>query len=220
MSVPVRTDERGVRRYDVPLPRDLVAMLDETVAAHPTKTAYVTDSGALTWTEFGDEVRSLAGRLAGHGVVPGDRVAILAGNGMPYTVAVNAIWRAGGIAVPLNFRLTGTDLAGLLEDSGSRLLLVGPGMYELADEASRRMSSKLDVQRADDDGRFLAHGAILDVTATTPGANAPAAIMYTSGTTGRPKGVVISHDNAMQNSVTCTTVIGRRPDDVELGRVP
>ena len=127
MSIPTRLDERGIRHYDVPLPRDLVEMLANTVATHPEKTAYVTDAGSLTWREFGDEVKALAGRLAGRGVRPGDRVAVLAGNGLPYTVAVNAVWRAGGVVVPLNFRLTAGDLAGLLGDSGARLLLVGAG---------------------------------------------------------------------------------------------
>jgi acyl-CoA synthetase (AMP-forming)/AMP-acid ligase II len=219
MSVPVRLDERGIRHYDVPLPRDLVAMLDDTVAQHPDKPAYVTEHRSVTWGDFGAEVVALARRLAAHGVAPGDRVGLLAGNGLPYSVAVNAVWRAGAVAVPLNFRLTGADLGVLLGDSGARLLLVGPGMDDLA-AAATSSPPVVEVVRAEAEGRFLDGEPEGDLPAETPGGDAPAAIMYTSGTTGRPKGVVISHANALQNSVTCTTVIGRRPDDVELVMVP
>lgn len=223
-AVPTRTDERGIRHYDVPLPVDLVDMLRRTVAARGDHPAFVTPTGRATWAEVGGEVDGLARRLRGAGVSEGDRVAVLAGNGLPFTTAVLATWAIGAVAVPLNHRLTPADLSGLLTDSGARLLLVGAGMEDAARAAAagtvERSAGVLDLAVADADGRFLADGAESDLPAATPGADAPAAIMYTSGTTGRPKGVVISHGNALQNAVTCTDVIGRRPEDVELVMVP
>ncbi|MDN4160194.1 class I adenylate-forming enzyme family protein [Nocardioides abyssi] len=221
--MPTRTDERGIRHYDVPLPVDLVDMLRRTVAARGDHPAFVTPTGRATWAEVGGEVDGLARRLRGAGVTEGDRVAVLAGNGLPFTTAVLATWAAGAVVVPLNHRLTAADLAVLVGDSGPGLLLVGPGMEEAA--TATATCAALDaaaprVEVADADGRFLAGGPEADLPAATPGTDAPAAIMYTSGTTGRPKGVVVSHGNALQNAVTCTTVIGRRPDDVELVMVP
>jgi acyl-CoA synthetase (AMP-forming)/AMP-acid ligase II len=221
VDVATRVDARGVRSYDVPLPTDLAAALLDTVAHHGDRTAYVTAAAEATWAEVGVEVDALARRLAGAGISPGDRVAVLAGNGLPFTTAVFALWRLGAIAVPLNYRLTAQDLGVLLSDSGARLLLVGPGMADLAAGAGASVvDGDLTVAHADVDGRFLADSAEGGLPTDTPGTDAPAAIMYTSGTTGRPKGVVISHGNALQNSVTCTTVIGRRPEDVELVMVP
>lgn len=218
--VPVRVDARGVRSYDVPLPPDLVAGLAQTVESRGADTAYVADGGVTTWTAFGEEVSGLARRLAGAGVAEGDRVAVLGGNGLSFTTAVMAVWAVGGIAVPLNHRLTAHDLGALLEDSGSGLVLATPLMADLAGAAVASTNNAPRVMLADAQGRFLMGEPEGALPTTTPGPDAPAAIMYTSGTTGRPKGVVISHGNALQNSVTCATVIGRRATDVELVMVP
>ncbi|QKE00109.1 class I adenylate-forming enzyme family protein [Nocardioides marmotae] len=216
-----RTDERGIRHYDVALPADLVDMLRRTVAARGDHPAFVTPVGTTTWAEVGAETDGLARRMRAAGVGEGDRVAVLAGNGLPFTVAVLATWAAGGIVVPLNHRLTPADLGALLADSGADLLLVGADLAGAAAEAAATVTDRsIRSTVADAEGNFLAGEAAADLPASTPGAAAPAAIMYTSGTTGRPKGVVISHGNALQNAVTCTTVIGRRPDDVELVMVP
>ncbi len=219
-DIATRVDARGVRSYDVPLPADLADGLRQTQAARGDHPAYVTDAGTVTWSQHVAEVDALARRLLGSGVSAGDRVAMLAGNGLPFTTAVQATWTIGAIAVPLNFRLTAGDLAALLSDSGARLLLVSTGMAGLATAAVEGMEVAPVVVLADGEGRFLVDAPYGELPPETPGYDAPAAIMYTSGTTGRPKGVVISHGNALQNSVTCTTVIGRRPEDVELVMVP
>jgi fatty-acyl-CoA synthase len=218
----LQSDGRGVRSYDAELPEDLVLLLQEAVARDPQGTAFIDDVTAITWAAFGAEVDSLAGRLVGAGVEPGSRLAVLAGNGIPFTTAVFAGWAAGAIVVPLNFRLTAEDLAELLGDSGTTLFLAGPGMEPLAAAAVARLeeSARPRTEAVDHDRRFLSAGEVGLTPTTTPGSAAPAAIMYTSGTTGRPKGVVISHANALQNSVTCVEVLGRISSDRELIMVP
>jgi acyl-CoA synthetase (AMP-forming)/AMP-acid ligase II len=193
-------------------------MLDSTVSRCATKRAFIDANSEVTWVEFAAIVESTARGIAAHGVLPGDRVAVLAGNGIPLSAAYWAIWRVGAIAVPLNHRLTAADLAMQLEDSSPRLLLVGRGKEELGHTASQESATSVSFQ--DDDEHF--YSSIDGVAFETPPIDefTPAAIMYTSGTTGRAKGVVVSHGNAVQNSVTCTTVVGRRQDDVELIMVP
>lgn len=211
-------DERGIARYAESVPRDLAAMLDHTVARYPDKLAYVDPDSALTWTQVGEEVAGLAGRLVSAGVRPGDRVALLAGNSAAFAVAAFAVWRASAVFVPLNHRLTARDLAALLQDSQAALVLTDATHADLGKQAAEDVHTRLEV--AGSDGRFLGKVPVASIPPETPGPDAFAAIMYTSGTTGAPKGVVITHGNALQNSVTCTSVIGRSSTDRELIMVP
>jgi len=218
-SVPVRSLPSGVLSYALEAPETMVEMLGNTLERSPRKTAFVAAEGSLTWAEFGARVDELAGRLVAAGVVSEDRVGILAPNGLAFTTAVWATWRVGGVVVPLNFRLTPNDLSALLVDSWPRLLLVGAACEGLAAEAAEAIPD-LPVHHADEQGRFLVSGPSGQLPIDLPGPGSPAAIMYTSGTTGLPKGVVVSHANAVQNSLTCTAVIGRTTEDIELVMVP
>jgi len=193
-------------------------MLDDTVRRHADSRAFVDGDREVTWSEFAAIVESTARGIAGQGVQSGDRVALLAGNGIPLTAAYWAIWRVGAIAVPLNHRLTASDLAKQLESSSPRLLLVGCGKEELGRVAAA--TSEINVVLQGEDDHFLSSSVGAGYTTPAMGESTPAAILFTSGTTGRAKGVVISHGNAVQNSVTCTSVIGRRDDDIELVMVP
>lgn len=207
-----------LRRYDSEVPRNLVDLLDRTVAHRPNDRAFIDDHTVVTWSEFARITTVTARAIASKGVGPGDRVAVLAGNGIPLTTAYWAIWQLGAIAVPLNHRLLANDLAVQLGDCTPGLLLVGRGKDGLGRAASLESSTPTVFQG--DDDYFFSGSEGVDFATPPLDEFSPAAIMYTSGTTGRAKGVVISHGNAIQNSVTCTAVTGRRSDDIELIMVP
>lgn len=215
----VRDPHSGLLRYDVPAPEHLREMLEATVADVPDKLAIITVDDRMTYRELLDEVRGLAGRLAAVGVGAGDRVGLLAGSGIAFTVAAWATWDLGAILVPLNFRLTAADLAAQVEDSAPTVVLVGRTRSELGAALAPLVSVPVRIQ-GQEDRQFLADVPPVEHPPVPLTAATPAAILYTSGTTGRPKGVVIAHGTAVQNSITCTSVIGRVRDDVELVMAP
>lgn len=159
---------------------------------------------SLTYREFADRVARLAVGLKESGVRPGDRVAILMHNKPEYLISYFAITRVSAIAVRLNFRLTGDELEYAINDSGSSVLIADPALLERVDDRRDRLTAYRYVstdQHAPADryerlADLYADGTRVDAI-PVPEASDSAMIMYTSGTTGRPKGALWSHSNTM-----------------------
>ncbi|MDF1602133.1 long-chain-fatty-acid--CoA ligase [Nocardioides sp. YIM 152315] len=173
--------------------------------------ALVCEGRRTSWAELQDRVVALSGALARRGVAAGDRVAILMGNRSEYVEQLVAVNRLGAIAVPLNFRLSPGEVAYVLEDSGARLVFVDDGTAATGREAVAQTSHAVTV----------VDGAAYDALLVEPGEPAPlvdvaeeqpALIMYTSGTTGRPKGAVLTHRNLAAQSATLLMAFGFRLD--------
>lgn len=149
------------------------------------------DHGDLTWRALVDHAQAGAAELAASGVKPGDRVGLLMANSRQFCVSALAVLAAGGILVPVNFRLHPREMAEQLVDAGAELLLHDGAHAESAVEVGQRCRVRLLVP-----DQVVAPPGPDVARARTPRAGADVAvILYSSGTTGRPKGVVITHES-------------------------
>lgn len=163
----------------------------------PSAVAIEHDRGRLTYAQFWERSVRLANALLARGLRAGDRVALFAQNCPEYLESYVGLQLAGLVAVPANYRLTPPELSYLIDNSGAKALLIGeeylPHLHKLR-ESGRRVPSVLVVYG---DHERSYEREIRDAPATVPprvaGLNDPAAIFYTSGTTGFPKGAVMSH---------------------------
>nr|WP_099025327.1 fatty-acid--CoA ligase FadD5 [Mycolicibacterium palauense] len=162
-----------------------------------------------TWGELDRRVTALADALAKNGIGAGDRVMILMLNRPEFLEAMLAANQLGAIAVPVNFRLTSHELAFLVEDCESRVIITETVLAQVATavrELAPLAQTIVVAGSPSDDGtlgyeEFLAQEADPHPVADVPN-DSPALIMYTSGTTGRPKGAVLTHTNLTGQTMT------------------
>jgi len=160
-----------------------------------------------TWDECGERVAKLAGALRQLGVTGGQRVAILALNSDRYFEYFYAVPWAGGVFVPINIRLAPPEVAFWLNDSGTEVLLIDDNFLPVLDALDGKLETVRDVVYIGDgpvpDG-LHGYEAILDAAEFVPDAlrhgDDLAGLFYTGGTTGRSKGVMLSHTNLICNS--------------------
>lgn len=159
------------------------------------------------WSDTADRVARVAGGLKGIGVRAGDRVAILALNSDRYFELLYAIPWLGAVMVPVNTRLATPEIRYILEDSGARVLFVDGAMESRVAELTGQMSTVEALFYLDDDTppagmrsyeELLAGPALADVGA---GGDILAGVFYTGGTTGKSKGVMLSHHNLVWNAM-------------------
>ncbi len=159
-----------------------------------------------TWRELRDRVASLAGALARRGVGPGDRVAVLMWNRPQFLETVLAANRLGAIAVPVNFRLAPAEVAYVLSNSGAKVVVADDDCAATVPGATEGLQLAVVVLGADLPGAERYEDLLAEPGEPAPlqdvAEDAPALIMYTSGTTGRPKGAVLSHSNLQAQALT------------------
>ena len=170
----------GIKRYEG-LPFSLVHMLRDTVGRDAGREALAEtgDGPRLTYGELWDRAARVAGGLRGAGVGRGDRVALRLGNGVDWALAFFGTVLAGAVVVPVNTRLSEEEVSYVVTDSGAAHVFV-PG--EPLPDGEPYVTDDL----APDD---------------------PAAIFYTSGTTGFPKGAITTHANFLSNCETCRRIL-------------
>jgi acyl-CoA synthetase (AMP-forming)/AMP-acid ligase II len=157
----------------------------------PDNPAILWQGGALSYGGFEDQVARIAGALRGrHGLKPGDRVGMAMENSAEFLSVLYGIWRAGMTAIPMNAKLHPRELAWILANAGAPLCIATP---KLADALGGVAGVPPLIATGSADYAALLAGAPVTRVASEPGD--PAWIFYTSGTTGRPKGAVLTHRN-------------------------
>jgi fatty-acyl-CoA synthase len=181
----------------------------------------------LTWGELRRRVAALADALSRRGVGFGDRVMILMLNRPEFMEAVLAANMIGAIAVPVNFRLTPTEVAFLVGDCEAHVMITEPVLANVA-TAVRDMEPSLSAivvaGGATEDGLLGYEDLVTETGEPRPPVDipndSPALIMYTSGTTGRPKGAVLTHTNLTGQTMTALYTHGADVNDVGFIGVP
>ncbi len=195
---------------------NLASLLERAAALHPQRTAVVEEGLRLDYAQFATRSRALAGWLAAQGVGAGQRVALLDHNSSACLEAYFALARLGAVLAPLNIRLSSKELAFILEDCGAEWLLAGPEQLPSVESLAAARQQRVKILWLRPAPAGAPPGASYEVALAHPPhgdpvqlpADALAHLYYTSGTTGRPKGVMLSHLNVWTHSLAAVAELG------------
>ncbi|MDX2355316.1 fatty acyl-CoA synthetase [Dietzia sp. PP-33] len=204
------------------------AVVRRTASRFPDRVALTFAERRWTYAALDSAVDRVATMLAGLGLDDGARVAAYGVNSDAYLIAFLATSRAGFTHVPVNYALTGGELEYLLTDSGASLVLVDPAQSSTLDEvlaALPGLQSLALLPRTGEPAEGTVLGSALDGTACAP-VQSPASgddlaqLLYTSGTTSRPKGAMMTHSALIHEYVSCILTLDLAADDEPLVTMP
>ena len=192
----------------------------------PNELATIDGERRHTWAELVERIARLAGGLKRLGLAPGDRVGIIALNSDRYLEVFFGVPWAGGVIVPVNHRWSAAEIAYSLNDSGTTLLFVDREFWSLVPELRSLVESELkiiciDTEPGDcdatQDGLIDSTNGIEEHPNTR---DSVSGIFYTGGTTGRSKGVMLTHENHVTNTLQLITMVGALPETIYLHAAP
>ncbi len=198
---------------------NLAQNLIDTAAEHADRPALKMDDAGLTYAEFRDAALKVAASLQARGISPGDRVGMVLPNVLSFPVVFYGALLAGAAVVPMNPLLKAREVEYYLRDSGARLVVaLEPSAEPVVEAAGTVGVEAVTVGPALPEA--LIGDAALDAPVERSGDDL-AVILYTSGTTGQPKGAELTHANLAGNCrTTADTLAENTPDDVIMGCLP
>jgi len=210
---------------------DITTIFQQAVDRYPNHTALVFEDRRWTYAQWHGRVRRFAQALSDLGVRPGDRVAFYVSTSEHSVTTYFACQLLSAVAVPLNFRLSPGEVAYILRDSGARILVYGRFLTENAVKVQEHLRSVHDYISCSDDAAAVPEGhhhfeALAEQTVDRgeprpiPAGDQLSALVYTSGTTGRPKGVMHSHANDVAIAMNCVMEYSLSHRDVALHIAP
>lgn len=206
-------------------PANLAAMLDDLVRRFPARPAIIEGDRTITYAELDGIVAAVAAGLAAEGIAAGDRVALFLGNCWEFLAIIFACHRLGAIAVPIGTRQRRAELEFLLNDCGARVLVFEAKLAdavpapESVGHPFRLVAARGDVPGVRPFSALLA-GASPAPLRPAIGEEDTAVILYTSGTTGRPKGAQLTHLGIIHSAMTFARCFGLGTEDRGLVAVP
>jgi acyl-CoA synthetase (AMP-forming)/AMP-acid ligase II len=205
------------------LPADVGALAEHWRRAAPDRAALCYGERSWTWAQLADQVdRNAAAQLAA-GLRPGDRVALWDKNGPAHLVTALACLRAGTVLVPVNFRLAAAEARHLISDARAKLLLVGAEFRHVTDAIKADLPSvakTVVIGGSDDQYEQWLAGAGPAALPARPAGDACFLQVYTSGTTGYPKGAMLTGAGMTAQAVSRGAVLGASPDNVWMTALP
>jgi long-chain acyl-CoA synthetase len=201
------------------VPVNLAANLTASAEGLGEKTALKLDEVEMSYRALDTASARVAGLLAQRGVEPGDRVGLMLPNVPEFAVVYFGVLRAGAVVVPINPLLKEREVAFYLSDSGARMVFAWHGFAEAAEAGARGPGAECVFVTPGEFARLLADADQLDSLADRA-ADDTAVILYTSGTTGTPKGAELTHSNLSSNVAAVTALHSFGENDVVLGALP
>jgi long-chain acyl-CoA synthetase len=194
-------------------------MLSATAERAADKTALRLGDATLTFAQLDDASARFAGLLQSRGIEPGDRVGVMLPNIPHFAVVYYGVLRAGGVVVPMNVLLKGREVAYYLQDPEAKLLVAFNGFAEAAEKgASDAGVDCLLVDPSEFQGLLGEHDPVAEIVARED--DDTAVILYTSGTTGKPKGAELTHANLRRNTEIAVGLFDLSEDEVIFGGLP
>jgi len=208
-------------------PKNVVELLENTVRKYPDKVGFICSDWRLTFKEFDGIVNRIAAGLEKHGVKRGDHVALLLGTQLEFPLSFFALMKLGTIVVPLNTRFKGDELAYEINDSESKVLIVDEEYWPFIDSVRGQLKT---IEKIFFNGPHPPVGTLPfsllkeneeDVfTGPKLSESDDAAIMYTSGTTGKPKGAILHQRGFVLTAMLVSDFIQFEPEDKIICCVP
>src|SRR4051794_1147027 len=199
---------------------NVAELMTQAATRYGDRPAYKLDDTVIPWAGVDAATALVAGFLRARGVEPGDRVGIMLPNVPYFPIAYYGILRAGAVVVPMNVLLKGREVAFYLEDPGVKVLFAWHAFAEAAEEGAAAAGTEVVTVAPGQIEQLLAAAEPLREVEPRAGEDT-AVILYTSGTTGTPKGAELTHSNLRRNAtVAVSTLLEMSERDVLLGALP